>query len=416
VRGGYGLFYDQTFGDVYFQRAANPPFVKVNVGQINTALPALLPLITNGQLPLASGALIDNAFILAAAPVFPTISPFQLDFQDAMIHEWSLDLQRQVRGAWLLDLGYIGTRGLLLPRAVDPNQPDVSSHPAVCTPATCPRAFPTFPQNFVYTESSGKSIYHALQVKAERHMTNSLALILSYTYGHAIDTNSTFASTDVNANAPQNSHNLAAEKASSDFDYRHRLSIAYVYDLPLGAGSLRSGSPAVNYAISGWELSGIVTAQTGAAFTPVISLNTSCTNEQSNFLAVTDRPDLVGDPYPAHQTATDWVQASAFSNPSVDAGSRCAFGDAGRNILRGPGLSDWDFSLLRRFRLRESKSLEFRAEMFNIFNHANFATPQNDAASSSFGKIFNTVQPLAGIASGGPGDPREIQFALRFVW
>ena len=416
IRGGYGIFYDQAFGDIYFQRAANPPFVKVDVGQINTALPALLPLIETGKLPLASGALIDNAFSLAAAPVFPTISPFQIDFQDAMIHEWSFDFQRQLPGSWLLDLGYVGTRGLKLPRATDPNQPDIASHPAACTPATCPRAYPAFPQNFVYTESSGKSIYHALQIKAERHMTSGLAFLLSYTYAHAIDTNSTFSSTDVNANAPQNSLNLASEKASSDFDYRHRLSIAYVYDLPFGSNSLRSSRPRLNYAISGWELSGIVTGQTGAPFTPIISSNPSCTNEQSNFNAVTDRPDQVGNPYPARQSPTAWVRASAFSNPFVDAGGRCAFGNAGRNILRGPGLSVWDFSLVRRFHLQESKSLEFRAEIFNIFNHANFATPQNDAASSSFGQIFNTVQPLAGIASGGPGDPREVQVVLRLVW
>lgn len=408
VRGGYGVFFDQTFGDVYFQRAANPPFVQVNVGQIDKALPALLPAVQGGQLPLLSGALINNAFVLAAAPLFPAISPFQVDFQDSFIQEWSFDIQRQLPGSWLFDVGYVGTRGSRLPRATDPNQPDLKNNLA--------RHFPIFPQDFVYTESSGASIYHALQLKAERHFTDGFAFLASYTYGHAIDTNSTFGSTDVNANAPQNSLDLAAERASSDFDIRHRLSVAYVYDLPFGGKVLYSNSPAVNYAIQGWELSGIVTAQTGSPFTPVISGNVSCTGEFQNFAAVTDRPDLVGNPYPAKQTPNQWVLPSAFSNPFVDAGGHCAFGSAARNILRGPRLSDWDFSLVRHFRLTESKSLEFRAEIFNICNHANFATPERDTASSSFGQIFNTVQPLAGIASGGPGDPREIQFALRFTF
>jgi hypothetical protein len=172
----------------------------------------------------------------------------------------------------------------------------------------------------------------------------------------------------------------------------------------------------VNYLISNWELAGILTAQTGSPFTPVISGNVSCTGEFQNFGALTDRPDLVGNPYPSNQTPNQWVRPAAFSNPFADAGGHCAFGNAGRNILRGPGLSDWDFSLVRHFKLGEKKALEFRAEMFNIFNHANFATPERDVASSSFGQIFNTVQPLAGIASGGPGDPREIQFALRFTF
>src|SRR5207249_5583395 len=141
------LFRSQTFGDVYFQRAANPPFVKVNVGQINRALPSLLPLVQNVQLPLLSGALIDKAFVLESAPLFPSISPFQLDFQDSFVQEWSFDLERQLRGSWLLDLGYIGTRGLRLPRGTDPNQPNPY--------AGLTRQFPIFPQDFVYTESSG---------------------------------------------------------------------------------------------------------------------------------------------------------------------------------------------------------------------------------------------------------------------
>src|SRR5690349_10364836 len=78
--------------------------------------------------------------------------------------------------------------------------------------------------------------------------------------------------------------------------------------------------------------------------------------------------------------------------------------------------ADWDFPLLRHLRISESESLEFRAEMFNLFNRPNFETPEPDVASPSFGQIFNTVQPLAGIASGGPGDPREVQFALRFTF
>ncbi len=408
LRGGYGMFFDQTFGDVYFQRAANPPFVRVNVGQIDKALPLLLPAIQAGQLPLASGAIINNAFALAAAPLFPAISPFQLNFQDSFIQEWSFDVQRELPGSWMIEAGYVGTRGLRLPRATDPNQPNLSSGMA--------RRFPIFPQDFVYTESSGKSAYHALQVKAERHASHGLAFLMSYTYGHAIDTNSTFSSTDVNANAPQNSLDLAAEKSSSDFDVRHRLSLAYVYDLPFGNTMWRSSNKSVNYAISAWQLAGIFTAQTGSPFTPVISGNTSCTGEFQNFGALTDRPNVAGSFYPTNQTPNHWVSPGAFSNPFVDAGGQCAFGNAGRNILRGPGLSDLDFSLVRHFRITESKSLEFRAEIFNILNHANFATPERDVASASFGQIFNTVQPLAGIASGGPGDPREVQFALRFIF
>ena len=409
VRGGYGIFYDQTFGDVYFQRASNPPFVQVGAGNVSSAV---LSLIQNGTLPLGSGALIRNAFALAAVPLFPRISPFQMDFQDSFVQQWSFNIQRELSGSWLFDVGYVGTRGLRLPRGTDPNQPNIA--------AGNTRRFPAFPQDFIYTESSGSSVYHALQLKVERHFSRGLAFLGAYTWSKAIDTNSTAFSTERNENFPQNSLNLAAEKGPSDFDFRHRLSLAYVYDLPFGNTVWKSQSSALNYAISGWQLSGIVTAQTGPPFTPQISGNVSCTGETSNGHGTTDRPNLIGNPYPSNQTPNQWILTSAFRDPRRNADGSlialCAFGNAGRNSLRGPGLADWDFSLIRRLRLTESKALEFRAEMFNIFNRANFETPERDVSSASFGRIFNTVQPLAGLASGGPGDPREIQFALRFIW
>jgi hypothetical protein len=115
--------------------------------------------------------------------------------------------------------------------------------------------------------------------------------------------------------------------------------------------------------------------------------------------------------YPAHQTVNQWALASAFSVPA-----QFTYGDAGRDTLTGPGEATWDFSLIRDFKLTESKKLEFRAEMFNLLNQPNFSLPDGNISDTTFGVIGNTVQPIAGQASGGPGDPREIQFALRFLW
>jgi hypothetical protein len=415
VRGGYGIFYDQTFGDVYFQKSANPPFVKITAGNLPSILPFLPPQV------FGTGFLISNALVTAAGPAFPLISPFQINFDDAMIEEWTFDLQRELRGSWLLDLGYVGTRGLHLPRETDPNQAinlTASNSPTIAAACSnpllggCPRPFPAYAP-FSYTESSGSSVYHALQLKVERHYSRGLAFIGAYTYSKSIDTNSDPFGTDRNENFPQNSRNLAAEKGLSDFDFRHRLSLAYVYDLPVGKTKLKSQNPRVNYLIEGWEVSGAVTAQSGPPFTPQISGNISGADEEAitGQGHPTDRPNLIGNPYPAKQTPDQWVLGSAFSAPAP-----FTFGNAGRNILTGPGLGSWDFSLIRKFRLKESKNLEFRSEMFNIFNRANFDIPRRDLASSSFGKIFNTVQPLAGLASGGPGDPREVQFALKLIW
>jgi len=410
VRSAYGVFYDQTFGDVYFQKSFNPPFFSLSAGNLQAALPA----IQAGQLPVGTGALIQTALTGIVGPLFPTTRPFQINFQDAFIQEWSFNVQRELAGSWLVDVGYIGTRGLRLPQETDPNQPD-NSNPALCS-AGCPRPFPNF-YGFSYTESSGSSIYHALQVKVEKHYSRGLAFLGSYTWSKSIDTNSRPFGTSRNENFPQNSRDLAAEKALSDFDFRHRLSLSYIYELPVGNTVWKLQNSRVNYLIEGWELSGVVTAMSGPHFTPNISGSISGADESQTTGTghPTDRPNLTRSAfYPSNQNPNQWVLPTAFSAPQP-----FTFGNAGRNILTGPGLGSWDFALIRKFRLVETKTLEFRAEMFNIFNQANFDIPtiQNrDIASPSFGKIFNTIQPVAGLASGGPGDPREIQLALKLLW
>ncbi|HEY6291304.1 MAG TPA: hypothetical protein VI455_07035, partial [Terriglobia bacterium] len=415
VRGGYGMFYDQTFGDVYFQKANNPPFVAINTGNIASALPQF----ESGQLVPGTGQVIQNALTGLVGTAYPTLSPFQLNFQNAFIQEWALGVQRQVRSSWLFDLGYVGTRGLHLVQETDPNQPvnlTVSPSPATlaaCEAGACQRPYPLL-SGFSYTQSSGSSIYNALQFKVERRFSRGLSLLGSYTYSKSIDTTSGPFSDSRNANFPQNSYDVAAERAVSDFNFPQRLSVAYLWAMPFGATVVKLDNPHWNYLVEGWQVGGVITAQSGPPFTPVVSGDISGADESqiTGTNNATDRPNLTGTSfYPTRQTPQAWMNTSAFSIPPS-----FTFGNAGRNILRGPGLASWDFSLLRNFRLRESTNLEFRAEMFNILNRPNFDIPQRDLASPSFGQIFNTLQPQAGLVSGGPGEPRELQLALRLQW
>jgi hypothetical protein len=244
-------------------------------------------------------------------------------------------------------------------------------------------------------------------VKVEKHYANGLAFIGGYTWSKAIDNVSAFYGTGRSSDTEQNYRNLAAEKGRADFDFRQRLSLAYVYELPLGKSVWKANNSKLNYVIEGWEVAGIATLQSGAPWTAYISGDISHTEQQ-------DRPNIIRAPYyfyPAHKSPHQWALPDSFGPPAP-----YTFGNAGRDILTGPGLVSWDFSLIRMFRLAEKKTLEFRAEMFNIMNSPNFQTPNSDVASQSFGKIFNTVQPIAGIPSGGPGDPRELQFGLKFTW
>ena len=404
LRGGYGVYYNQTFGDVYFQKTANPPFVQITAGNLGGALPAL----GSGQIPLGTGALISQALVGISAPVYPIISPFQLNFQDASIQEWSFDMQRELGTNWLFDLGYVGTRGLFLPQLADPNQP--IPNPVA---QTALRPYP-YLSGFSYTESSGASLYNALQFKVEHHYSHGLSLLASYVWSKSMDFSSGPFPTNSDTNFPQNSRNISAEYALSDFNVPSRFALGYVYNLPFGINRLRSSHEVANYLAKDWELAGSSTIQAGMPFTAQVSGNLSGADESSitGTGNPTDRPNLTGQPlYPAHQSASLWVSPSAFVTPSP-----FTFGNAGRNILTGPGFDSWDVALVRRFRIRETRSFEFRAEMFNLFNNPAFQVPQRDVASPSFGQIFNTLEPIAGLASGSPGDPREVQFGLKFLW
>jgi hypothetical protein len=207
---------------------------------------------------------------------------------------------------------------------------------------------------------------------------------------------------------------VAAEKSVSDFNFPQRLSLAYLWAMPFGSTTGKFRNPHLNYVVRGWEVGSVLTVESGPPFTPLVSGNVSGADEINNATVQsdTDRPNIVSNAfYPGKQTPQQWVLPSAFSTPSA-----FTFGNAGRNILRGPGLGSCDFSLLRNFRLGETSKVQFRGEMFNIFNRANFDIPQNIVNASSFGQIFNTVQPVAGLASGGPGEPRELQLGLWLIW
>jgi hypothetical protein len=422
LRAGYGIFYDQTFGDVYFQKAANPPFVQIQEGNSPSVLEGCL-LGGPCDFQPGSGQIIQNALSGIVGAVYPTMSPFQLNFRNAFIQEWTADVQQQVGQYWLFDLGYVGTRGLRLVQETDPNQPmnlstapgaDVQATLAACESVNgCPRPYP-YLSNFSYTQSSGSSSYQSLQAKVERRMSKGLSLLAAYTYSKSIDTTSGPFSDTRNANFPQNSYDVAAEKAVSDFNIPHRLSLAYLWAMPFGSTVAKLDSHSLNYLIKNWEVGSVLTVQSGAPFTPFVTGGISGADEVqiTGIGNDTDRPNVVSkDFYPAKPTPQDWVTPSAFSAPSP-----FTFGNAGRNILRGPGLGSCDFTIHREFHLGEASRLEFRAEMFNVFNRANFDIPQRDLSTASFGQIFNTIQPVAGLASGGPGEPRELQLGLRLSW
>ncbi len=293
-------------------------------------------------------------------------------------------MQQEFSGSYLVTVGYVGSRDNHLFRQyqANPARPGTGAVDArrIYAPAFGPVT--TF-------ASVGNSTYHSAQLSLNKRFTNGFTLLSSYTFSKFIDD----ASADgEDAVAP---FNLAGDKSVSDLDVPHRFVASFVYDLPM----LQNSNRVVRWLLGGYQINGIVQVQSGTPF----SILSGVDNSQSGINL--DRADLVGDPRLAGDRSHGDLVAQYFNAGAFQVNAPRTFGTAGRNILRGPGFSNVDFGLFKNFPgFRESHQIQFRSEIFNLFNHANFANPGTNVSSlSTFGRITNTV-----------GDPRVIQFALKY--
>jgi len=186
------------------------------------------------------------------------------------------------------------------------------------------------------------------------------------------------------------------------FDARHRLVLSYQWSLPFW----RQPQTWYQHALGNWQVNGITTFMSGTPFTVFDSNDVSLQGgapEITGFSA--NRPNLVGDPNSGPRSVLQWFNTAAFQQLTQDPNSPVQqFGNAGRNIVQGPGFQQWDFSALKNIRIAEAKELQFRAEFFNIFNHPNFRLPDSDINSRTFGQIQEALPP------------RLVQLALKFTF
>jgi hypothetical protein len=316
------------------------------------------------------------------------------DIRNGYVYEWSLSLERELGRNTSLAVSYNASDGHKLPRRSlqnqgVPNQPDMREgyHPQ--------------PGSNQFTRATDvNSTYNALVVRLTHRMSHGLALEAGYTYGKSIDLGSGLQGTS----QAQNVYDLGAERALSDFDMRHRFVLSNTWDIPLGPGHRWLGAGAAGRVFGGWETSNIVTFETGQPLTAVLSTALSGTDSNG-----TDRPNLIANPNlpPSQRTPDHWFNTAALVPPPLYYDSQGAFsvlGNEGRNVITGPGFSDWDLSLARRFRLTEHDALVFRSDFFNLANHPNFDRPGLIVGTSEFGVITSAE------------NSREVQFALRLEW
>jgi hypothetical protein len=346
---------------------------------------------------------------------------------------WHFGFQYELPAQSVLDISYGGSHGNNLYNYYNGNQAVPDSVFCTTPPNTagnCPTAprrpakicdnsvFPpncngVFDTAINQLRSDGYSNYNSLQVSWQKNFSHGFQFQASYTYAHAMDDASSANLGSLNNGDFRDQRYPYLEYGNSDFDVRHRFVFSYIYQLPFGNGKKFGGGATgvLNQVIGNWQVSGIVTAQTGNWFTITDSLTNVSSSDGGGGVGFYEvRPNLVGN-----QNGKPCIPGTIFNTCAfVDNTIPFTFGNAGRNIVRGPGLQNWDFSVFKMFPIREQMRLEFRSEFFNIWNHVN-------PVFEPVGLIGAEPQPLEFGTSQfgfpqGARDPRFIQFAMKFYF
>ena len=345
-------------------------------------------LLAGGLPPVLSPTSADLTPSYGAVPLgkSPTTSVayFNPNRSVGYLYQANFDIQKQLPGNVLVDVGYLGTFGHHLPA------PDAQSINQVPTAklgagnAQSLRPFPQFSNVSIIAADIGTSSYHGVNFGAEKRYSNGLLFKANYTWSKFIDN---IAARNELAGFPGTGaftdyYNQASDRGLSGNDVRHRLVWSSLYELPFGVGRrFHPGSKLLNAVAAGWSTGLIAEIRSG---TPLSAIElTNKTNSFSDGV----RPNVVGDPNlpsgrPLAQQLTQWFNTNAFAAPAL-----YTFGNAGRTFGEGPGAVNLDGSLLKDIRLHESHVLQFRLEALNFLNHANFANPDTRRGNATFGQI-----------------------------
>jgi len=382
LRGGYGIFYNTAghggnalrlqrhvpFGPIYSLSPGNF-LVSRRVSDGFPAIPAL---------DLASA---DN----------PSGGVIGVDphYKPGYVQQFNLTLEQEVAWRMLVKTSYVGNLGRRLDSTIDLNQP-VPGSTAVNSRRPFFAVRPAL-AGITWALSDGLSAYSALQVSAEKRFAKGLNFLAAYTWGRGIDNVAIAFGGGADGPVPQDNRNRRADRGRTSFDIQHRFTYSFNYALPFGSGRRFVNHGRIADAVlGGWQTNAILTLQTGLPFTPTLASATVNTGGAS-------RPDRLRDGTLDDRSLARWFDPGAFASPPS-----FTYGNAGRNILEGPGRKNLDFSVFKDFRLSEQKKIQFRAEFFNLTN-----TPQFDLPNASIGS------GPAGTISAVIGIPRQIQFGLK---
>jgi hypothetical protein len=371
IRAAYGIFFNPSSMVYGVTAGVVPPFVDQSSFTSSPRTP---------QLTLA------DAFPAGLGIPSTVYSGWQYDRKDPYSQAWNFSIQRDLGHETTVTVGYVANKGT----HEDLGAQNVNAPPPGPGTIGPRRPIPSI-SNVNLDMDIGKSIYHGLQVKGEKRFSENLGFLGSYTFSKCIDTGSIGSRYDGADSSGRNPLDTTANRGLCGNDERHRAVVSAMYDLPFGK-SLSGVSGAL---VRGWRVQGIVSIESGQPF------NVLLPNDNSNTGRLQDFPDLVvgKNPNNGPKTVSQWFDSSAFQAPLP-----FTFGNAGKTITVGPPNRSFDFTLNKDFKVKENHRVQFRVEFFNVLNHANFFQPGRIFGTASFGVI------------GGAFDPREIQFALKYMF
>jgi hypothetical protein len=399
-RAAWGVYYDLVNGNLFIDNRVTGDSGRGISRNPGGSTPVYT--VTAGPEVIASGVPIFGAS--TATPPFGAFAVNQ-QMRTPYVENFSGNVQRQITRTLFVQAGYVGNQGRKLPVNLDINQPLPDPTGKLTEQQRRPYNA-QFPQFAGITElrSAGNSQFNSMQLVARNSFWHGVTGQIAYTLGHARDDMS-----NVRNNTPENSYNLNLDYGNADFDVRHVVTGYLLYDLP----NLTPKMPRLG---KGWQLNVLLTHQSGSPFSVTTGTNVS---DSFNF---NDRVSLVGNPYsPAVQPANasgnytngyQWLNPGAFALPA--AGN---YGNTARNQFYGPHFNSTDFSIFKNTPITERVTAQFRVEIFNIFNQLNLAQPNNSFdAGSGLGLINATRASANGDPAIGPGEPRNVQLALKIIF
>ncbi|MCI0723747.1 MAG: TonB-dependent receptor [Acidobacteria bacterium] len=380
LRGGYGISY------VYF------PFSDIGVNSQRLLPFAIVPSLTGGAfVPTIPNFNFD---VGGARQVLLAGNPFAVAGVDPNVkwgdvQQWSLNLQHELRGNVLVDVGYIGNKASHLAQRYPTNVPFRPEAGAV----QARRPFPGL-AGVTQVQSDINNFYGAMTVRIEKRFSHGFSFLTSYTWAKSLGYGSEVYGTPGQESGAQDPRNFKIERGLAPDDVRQRLSISGIWELPFGKGRrfLGSASGAANVLLGGWQVNTITAFQTG--------FHTTATGGAFLNMGTASRPDQIGNPNRDFQFSVNQAfNTKAFARPA-----QFRFGTAPRGSIETPGIRNVDLSVVKNTQLVERLNMQFRFEMFNMANHPNFGLPNRNFDSAGFGQVTSA------------SDPRLIQFGLKFLF